>query len=53
MAVSASVLKLLAPAMVGKSPEELLWCRGDGQPLRPPTTTQLVRRGGEALPGNR
>lgn len=37
--VSASVLKLLAPAMVGKALDELLWCRGDGQPLRPPTTT--------------
>ena len=35
MAVSASVLKLLAPAMVGKAPDELLWCRADGQPLRP------------------
>ncbi len=39
VAVSTSVLKLLAPAMVAKSPDELLWCRGDGQPLRPPTTT--------------
>ena len=39
VAVSASVLKLLAPAMVGKAPDELLWCRADGQPLRPPTTT--------------
>jgi integrase len=39
VAVSPTVLKLLAPAMVGKSPDELLWCRGDGQPLRPPTTT--------------
>ncbi len=39
VAVSASVLKLLAPAMVGKAPDELLWSRGDGQPLRPPTTT--------------
>lgn len=39
VAVSASVLKLLAPAMVGKAGDELLWCRGDGQPLRPPTTT--------------
>ena len=39
VAVSASVLKLLAPAMVGKAPDELLWCRGDGSPLRPPTTT--------------
>jgi integrase len=39
VAVSASVLKMLAPAMVGKSPDELLWCRADGQPLRPPTTT--------------
>lgn len=39
VAVSSSVLKLLAPAMVGKAPDELLWCRGDGQPLRPPTTT--------------
>ena len=39
VAVSTSVLKLLAPAMVGKAPDELLWCRGDGQPLRPPTTT--------------
>jgi hypothetical protein len=25
--------------MVGKAPDELLWCRPDGQPLRPPTTT--------------
>ncbi|MCH9732732.1 MAG: site-specific integrase [Actinomycetia bacterium] len=39
VAVSASVLKLMAPAMVGKSPDELLWTRADGQPLRPPTTT--------------
>jgi hypothetical protein len=39
VAVSASVLKLLGPAMVGKAGDELLWCRGDGQPLRPPTTT--------------
>lgn len=37
--VSASVLKLLAPAMVAKSPDELLWTRANGQPLRPPTTT--------------
>lgn len=39
VAVSSSVLKLLAPAMVGKSPDELLWSRPDGQPMRPPTTT--------------
>ena len=39
VAVSASVLKLLAPAMVAKSPDELLWSRANGQPLRPPTTT--------------
>lgn len=39
VAVSASVLKLLAPVMVAKSPGELLWCRANGQPLRPPTTT--------------
>ncbi|WP_319431559.1 tyrosine-type recombinase/integrase [Mycobacterium sp. RTGN5] len=39
VAASASVLKLLAPAMVGKAPDELLWSRADGQPLRPPTTT--------------
>ena len=39
VAVSAWVLKLLAPAMVGKSPDELLWSRADGQPMRPPTTT--------------
>ncbi len=39
VAVSSSVLKLLAPAMAGKAPDELLWCRADGQPLRPPTTT--------------
>ncbi|WP_253869947.1 site-specific integrase [Mycobacterium sp. 1164966.3] len=39
VAVSTSVLKLLAPTMVGKSPDELLWRRSDGQPLRPPTTT--------------
>jgi hypothetical protein len=35
VAVSAWVLKLLAPAMVGKSPDELLWSRADGQPMRP------------------
>jgi integrase len=35
VAVSPSVLKLLAPAMAGKAPDELLWCRADGQPLRP------------------
>lgn len=39
VAVSTSVLKLLAPAMVAKSPDELLWTREDGKPLRPPTTT--------------
>lgn len=39
VAVSASVLKLMAPAMVAKAPDELLWSRADGQPLRPPTTT--------------
>jgi integrase len=39
VAVSASVLKLVAPAMIGKAPDELLWCRADGQPLRPPTST--------------
>jgi integrase len=39
VAVSASVLKLLAPAIVGKAADQLLWCREDGQPLRPPTTT--------------
>ena len=38
-ASAPSVLKLLAPAMVGKSPDELLWSRSDGQPMRPPTTT--------------
>ncbi len=42
VAVSSSVLKLLAPAMVGKAPDELLWCRADGQPLRPPTTTHWL-----------
>lgn len=39
VAVSASVLKLLAPAMVAKSPDELLWSRANGEALRPPTTT--------------
>jgi len=39
VAVPVSVLKLMAPAMVAKAPEELLWSRADGQPLRPPTTT--------------
>jgi integrase len=39
VAVAASVLKLLAPAMVGKAAYELLWSRADGQPLRQPTTT--------------
>lgn len=39
VAVPASVLKLLAPVMVAKSPDELLWSRDNGQPLRPPTTT--------------
>jgi integrase len=28
--------------MVGKSADELLWCRPDGQPLRPPTTTHWL-----------
>ena len=28
--------------MVGKAPDELLWCRADGQPLRPPTTTHWL-----------
>ncbi len=39
VAVSSSVLKLLAPAMVGKAQDELLWSRPDGQPMRPPTTS--------------
>lgn len=39
VAVPSSVLKLLAPVMVAKSPDELLWSRENGQPLRPPTTT--------------
>jgi integrase len=39
VAASASVLKLSGPAMVDKAPDELLWSRADGQPLRPPTTT--------------
>jgi integrase len=39
VAVPVSVLKMLTPLMVGKSPDELLWCRADGQPLRPPTTS--------------
>jgi len=30
VAVSTSVLKLLAPAMVGKAGDELLWCRAMG-----------------------
>jgi integrase len=42
VAVSSSVLKSLAPAMVGKAPDELLWCRAEGQPLRPPTTTHWL-----------
>jgi integrase len=39
VAVPVSVLKMLTPLMVGKAPDELLWCRADGQPLRPPTTS--------------
>jgi len=44
VAVSASVLKLLAPAMVGKAPDELLWCRGDGKPIPQPRRTGLALR---------
>jgi hypothetical protein len=38
VAVSASVLSLLAPAIAGKSPDESRWCRADAQPCghRPP-----------------
>ena len=35
VAVSAWVLKLLAPAMVGKSPDELLWSRAMGSRCDP------------------
>jgi hypothetical protein len=53
VAVSASVLKLLAPAIVGKAPDELLWCRADGQPFAAADDDALVRRGGQAVPGRR
>jgi integrase len=39
IAAPVTVLKMLTPLMAGKSLDELLWCRPDGQPLRPPTTT--------------
>ncbi len=38
-ALHKEIAEFLAPAIVSKAPDELLWSRADGQPLRPPTTT--------------
>nr|DAK57373.1 MAG TPA: Integrase [Caudoviricetes sp.] len=35
--VPASVMKLVEKRMVGKGPDELLWPRRDGSPMRPPS----------------
>ncbi|ERS46190.1 tyrosine-type recombinase/integrase [Corynebacterium kefirresidentii] len=37
VAVPASVMRMLIPVMEGKSPDELLWPRRDGSPMKPPT----------------
>lgn len=37
VAVPATVMRMLAPVMDGKGPDELLWPRHDGTPMKPPT----------------
>ena len=37
VAVPASVMRLIEERMVGKGPDELLWPRRDGTPMRPPS----------------
>lgn len=37
VAVPASVMKLVEKRMVGKGPDDLLWPRRDGTPMRPPS----------------
>lgn len=37
VAVPASVMRMLIPVMEGKGPDDLLWPRRDGMPMRPPT----------------
>ena len=52
VAVSSSVLKLLAPAMVGKSPDELLWSRPTGSRCAS-NHDALVQRRSQTMPGGR
>lgn len=37
VAVPGAVTRLLVPVMEGKGPDDLLWPRGDGSPMKPPT----------------
>lgn len=37
VSVPVSVMRMLAPVMDGKGPDDLLWPRRDGTPMKPPT----------------
>ena len=37
VSVPVSVMRMLVPVMEGKGPDELLWPRRDGTPMKPPT----------------
>ena len=37
VSVPPSVMKMLVPVMDGKGPDDLLWPRRDGSPMKPPT----------------
>lgn len=37
VSVPVSVMRMLAPVMEGRGPDELLWPRRDGTPMKPPT----------------
>ena len=37
VSVPVSVMRMLVPVMDGKGPDELLWPRRDGTPMKPPT----------------
>lgn len=37
VSVPVSVMRMLGPVMEGKGPDELLWPRRDGTPMKPPT----------------
>ena len=37
VSVPSSVMRMLVPVMDGKGPDELLWPRRDGTPMKPPT----------------